>query len=150
MKTDDRTPIEVRGETLAKFKRQDRGKPERVLRVSWEEFEGHPFVRLAVWAEAKAGGYVPLKGGVSVRLSELAGVAGALQEALSRARAARQSSRPPARPSPLRTAPSRRDGAPRLPLPPGGDPRRPWADDLPPATAGGDQEFDEFDSGDPS
>jgi len=51
------------------------------LRVTLDEYEGHPYVQLRAW-ERGAGGWFPTRKGVTVRLRELEAVAEALREAL--------------------------------------------------------------------
>lgn len=56
------------------------------LRVSWAEYEGHPFLSLRVWKKDSSGSWWPDKAkGLTIRLRELAdfidGVAAAVDEA---------------------------------------------------------------------
>ncbi len=64
------SPPEPPGTTLATFERNQGA--ER-LRVSSEEYQGHPFVRLAVWSRnPDTGHWWPMKGkSVSIRMREL-------------------------------------------------------------------------------
>ncbi len=73
-------PVAPRGTKLVAI---PRGTHEE-LRVSLDEYEGHPFVSLRVWARATDGPWLPVAGkGCSVRLRELAEVADALREAIN-------------------------------------------------------------------
>lgn len=76
-------PPEPTGEVVAAFDRPGRGGPDQQLRVTLEEFKGHPFLSIRLWTRDREGGWWPVRGrGVSVRLSEAEGVAEALQVAL--------------------------------------------------------------------
>lgn len=84
-------PPEPSGETLAEFPRRGKYGSEEALRVSLDQFEGHPYISIRVWSrDNRSGQWWPLKGrGVSVRISEAEGVAQALNEALERAQESR-------------------------------------------------------------
>lgn len=56
------------GERLATI---PRGKTEE-LRLAWDEYEGHPYLGLRVWAKLDEGKWIPTKKGLSIRLHELA------------------------------------------------------------------------------
>ncbi len=72
-------PVAPRGTKLAAI---PRGTHEE-LRVSLDEYEGHPFVSLRMWARAADGPWLPVRGkGCTVRLRELEAVADALREAI--------------------------------------------------------------------
>src|SRR5689334_143522 len=84
-------PPDPTGRPLATLQR---GRGEE-LRVSLDEFEGHPFVSLRVWAPGPTGELWPVRGkGVSVRVRELLDVADALREAADLAGGERPTGRP--------------------------------------------------------
>ena len=74
--TQDAEP-ESAGRNLAAIPRG----PAAELRITLDEYEGHPYVQLRAW-ERGAGGWFPTKKGVTVRLRELEAVAEALRGAL--------------------------------------------------------------------
>jgi hypothetical protein len=105
------------GTPLASFPRKGPDGVEQELRVVLDEFEGHPYLALRVWQRDAAGAWWPTKKGVSVRLTEAAGVAGALQRALDLAgkqAAPDQRTERPTRETPPRRHP-RPDGRPGQP-----------------------------------
>jgi hypothetical protein len=71
-------PLE-RGRRLAAFRRGRHGEEE--LRVTLDEYEGHPYVAIRLWVEGEDGTWYPTKKGTSVRMAEcgeLAEVLGAV------------------------------------------------------------------------
>jgi hypothetical protein len=81
--TAEPAPPEPAGETLIEFER-NRG-AER-LRVSLEEYQGHEYVRLQVWARGPSGDWWPVKGKcVTVKLREVDGLVAALRQVEGRA-----------------------------------------------------------------
>ena len=71
-------PPEDRGQRLATLRRMH----GEELRVSIDEYEGHKYVSLRVWAPVMGGPMGPVKNkGLSVRVRELADVADALRQA---------------------------------------------------------------------
>ncbi len=85
---DDRptaTPPAEQGRRLATFDRKGLGDERAELRVSIDEYQGHPYISVRVWTyDARVDGWWPSRKGVSVRLSEAEGVAAALTEAIER------------------------------------------------------------------
>jgi hypothetical protein len=72
------TPPDPTGQLLVAI---SRGETEQ-LRVSLDEFQGHAFVNVRVWAQDRNGGWWPVRGkGVSVRIRELNQVIEALIQA---------------------------------------------------------------------
>ena len=69
------------GDVLATL---DRGRSGDALIVALDEYEGHPFVSLRVWASGEGGARFPTKKGLSIRVAELGRVIAALQEAEAR------------------------------------------------------------------
>jgi hypothetical protein len=138
--TAEPAPPEPAGETLIEFER-NRG-AER-LRVSLEEYQGHEYVRLQVWARGPSGDWWPVKGKcVTVKLREVDGLVAALRQVEGRAdhqASGLQQGRARAVSGlgvggPYQTRSGSRDGG-------GGDPRRPT---LPLGNGGA---FDEFGGG---
>jgi hypothetical protein len=81
--TAEPAPPEPQGETLFEAERSQGA--ER-LRVSFENYEGHPFVRLQVWARNAVGDWWPKPGKcVSIRLREVSGLVEALEQVEERA-----------------------------------------------------------------
>jgi len=74
-------PPEERGKRLATLPRNDRGQPAE-LRITWDEYEGHPYLSLRLWRADDNGDFWPTKTGATVRLRELPEVAEALASAL--------------------------------------------------------------------
>lgn len=71
-----------RGERLATFPRTD----AEELRVTWDQYDGRPYLSLRVWTRNAAGAWWPDKAkGCTVRLRELATFAEAVEAALARA-----------------------------------------------------------------
>ncbi len=71
-------PPKAHGRALASIPRGD-GSAE--LRISLEEFKGHPYVAVGVWERGRRGGWSQAKGKcLSVRLGEVAAVIQALQQ----------------------------------------------------------------------
>ena len=56
------------------------------MRITWDEYQGSPFLGLREWVPG-GGGHYPTKKGVTVRVSELPALANALADALDRAEA---------------------------------------------------------------
>lgn len=76
------TPRET-GRRLVALPRSRRGGPDEELRVSLDEYQGHPYISVRLWTQdARSGAWWPSKKGVSVRLAEAEDVADALREAL--------------------------------------------------------------------
>jgi hypothetical protein len=74
-------PPKAPGRALAAIPRGD-GSAE--LRISLEEFKGHPYVAVGVWERGRRGGWTQAKGKrLSVRLGEVATVIQALQQVLA-------------------------------------------------------------------
>jgi hypothetical protein len=72
------TPPAERGRRLAAI---PRGRDEQ-LRISLDEFNGHPYVAVRVFARGQDGSWWPVRGkGLGIRLRELAEVAEALKRA---------------------------------------------------------------------
>jgi hypothetical protein len=69
-------PLE-RGRRLAAFRRGRHGEEE--LRVTLDEYEGHPYVAIRLWVEGDDGVWYPSRKGTSVRLAE----AGELSDVLA-------------------------------------------------------------------
>src|SRR5690348_455448 len=79
---DGPSPPEPSGEILATLTRRSREGPDQELRVSLEEYNGHPFLRLQLWDRGR-GGWWPLKGkAISVRMDEARAVAEVLLEGI--------------------------------------------------------------------
>ena len=75
------TPPEEQGRRLATLKRP---KDRAEIRLTWCEYEGHPYLNIRVWAEDHDGQLWPQKErGFSIRLRELPDVAEAIAEALA-------------------------------------------------------------------
>ena len=73
------TPPVERGKRLATITRS----PTEELRVSWDAFEGRPYLSIRVWTRSADGGWWPdSKRGMSVRLRELPAFADAVGDAL--------------------------------------------------------------------
>lgn len=86
------TPPEERGRRLATFPRGKEGREG--LRVTWDEYEGHPYLSLRIWTRDDSGGWWPDKHrGVTVRLRELPDLATAIADALDLAEQALPPSR---------------------------------------------------------
>lgn len=85
---DDRptaTPPAEQGRRLATFERKGRGDERSELRVSLDEYQGHPYISVRVWTyDVRVDGWWPSRKGVSVRLSEASGVADTLNEAVEK------------------------------------------------------------------
>ena len=79
-------PPEDKGHRLATLPRNHRGQRSE-LRVSWDSYEGHPYLSLRVWNADDNGDFWPTKTGATVRLRELADFAAAVGEALELAEA---------------------------------------------------------------
>lgn len=74
------TPPPEQGRRLATIQRP---KDDAEIRLSWCEYEGHPYLSIRVWTRGKDGQWWPDKHrGFSVRLRELPTVAEAVAEAL--------------------------------------------------------------------
>ena len=73
---------EERGERLATLSRNEGVE----VRITWDEYQGSPFLGLREWVPG-GGGHYPTKKGVTVRISELPALANALADALDRAEA---------------------------------------------------------------
>jgi hypothetical protein len=71
-------PPEERGRRLATL---PRGKGEEI-RITWDSYEGRPYLSLRVWNQDDNGGWWPTKVGFTVRLRELPEVAAAIAAAL--------------------------------------------------------------------
>lgn len=71
------TPPEPTGEPICHF---DRDRGEKRLEVRLQEYEGHPFVSVRVWARGQDGALWPTKSGLSIRMRELPELVQALQE----------------------------------------------------------------------
>jgi hypothetical protein len=116
-------PPEERGRRLVTL---PRGKGEEI-RITWDCYEGRPYLSLRLWSQDDNGGWWPTKVGFTVRIRELADVACAFAEALDLAEE-HLGSRPPQR--------SQR---------PAGDGRQRWhPSSLPGVSA---EPFDEFKEG---
>lgn len=103
-------PPEPSGELLISFPRPGRGRgPDAELRVSLDEFQGHPFVSVRLWNRGPDGSWYPTKKGCSVRLAEAEDLADVL------AKAAQLAGKPAARPRAASTP--RRGGPARQPEP---------------------------------
>ena len=76
-------PPEERGRRLATL---PRGKGEEI-RITWDSYEGRPYLSLRVWNQDDHGGWWPTKVGFTVRLRELPDVAAAIAEAVDLAEA---------------------------------------------------------------
>jgi hypothetical protein len=72
------TPPPETGRRLLALPRGDREE----LRVTLDEFNGHPYLAVRVWQRDQGGSWWPTRKGVSVRLSEARDVADALSEAV--------------------------------------------------------------------
>jgi hypothetical protein len=116
-------PPEERGRRLATL---PRGKGEEV-RISWDTYEGRPYVSLRLWNQDDSGGWWPTKCGFTVRIRELPEVGEALATALDLAEE-HLGSRPQQRPQR-----------------PAGDGRRPWQPSSLPGMSA--EPFDEFREG---
>jgi hypothetical protein len=90
-------PPAERGQRLATLKRQNRDKPDEELRVSLDQYQGHDFISVRLWAHDPKSGFWPVKGkGISIRLREAEAVSAALLEAI---RLSDQAETQPAAPS---------------------------------------------------
>lgn len=78
-----REPPAERGERLATLPRDG-----VEVRVTWDEYEGRPYLGIREWTLGADGAW-PTKKGVTVRLAELDTLAGAVADALDRAMAHR-------------------------------------------------------------
>jgi hypothetical protein len=87
-------PPEERGRRLATLAR---GKGEEI-RISWDSYEGRPYLSLRLWSQDDGGGWWPTKVGFTVRIRELPDVAAAIAEALDLAEEHLGGSRPQRRP----------------------------------------------------
>jgi hypothetical protein len=106
------TPPAEQGRRLATIPRP---KDDEEIRLSWCEYEGHPYLSVRFWKRGDGGQYWPDKHrGFSVRLRELPDVASAIAEALELAdeHMARQP-RQPARGEAPRDRADGSGGAPR-------------------------------------
>lgn len=79
-------PPEPSGELLVSIAR---GESEQ-LRVSLDEYEGHPFISIRLWAMDRGGAWWPTKKGVTVRVRELGQVITALGKAAKQTGQGRQ------------------------------------------------------------
>ena len=86
------------GRRLATFPR-NQGKEE--LRLGLDNFEGHDYVSLRLWARGDDGSWWPTRKGCSIRLAECAGLA----EALAGVAAERTGGEPRRPPGPTRQRP---------------------------------------------
>src|ERR1700679_3019073 len=74
------TPPPEQGQRLATIPRP---KDDEEIRISWCEYEGHPYLSLRFWKRPDDGQFWPDRHrGFSIRLRELLDVAGAMAEAL--------------------------------------------------------------------
>jgi Transcriptional Coactivator p15 (PC4) len=97
------TAPEERGERLATIPRG----PTEELRVSLDEFNGHPFVSVRLWVLGSDGQHWPTKKGLSIRIRELAEVATALMRARDLVFSATEGSARSEMESPRRSLPAR-------------------------------------------
>lgn len=105
------TPPPEQGRRLAMIPRP---KDDEEIRISWAEYEGHPYLAIRFWRKGDDGQFWPDKHrGFSVRLRELPDVAEAIGEALELAdRHLAERSRQPARSAPARPQPGAADRRP--------------------------------------
>jgi hypothetical protein len=75
-----REPPAERGERLATLARDG-----TEVRVTWDEYEGRPYLGIREWTLGPGGAAWPTKKGITVRLAELGTLAGAVADALDRA-----------------------------------------------------------------
>ncbi len=74
---------EPSGRLLATFERPGRGRgPDTELRVSLDEYMGHPFINMRVWSRGSDGNWYPTRKGLSVKLREAENLAETLGEAV--------------------------------------------------------------------
>lgn len=123
------------GRRLATMPRSTRGGPEQELRVSLDEYQGHPYISIRLWQQdGRSGAWWPLKDkGISVRLREADDVAEAIKLAVRLADG----------PAPA-VAPKRESAGPRRPSTRG---RTAYDHSTLPAQPAGGGEFDEFAGG---
>jgi hypothetical protein len=75
------SPPEEQGRRLATLRRP---KDHAEIRLTWCEYEGHPYLNIRVWAEGHDGQFWPQKErGFSIRLRELPELADAVAEAMA-------------------------------------------------------------------
>jgi hypothetical protein len=70
------------GDLLARFPRKGPRGVEQELRLLLAEYEGHPYLALRLWERDQGGAWWPTRKGVSIRMGEAGGLAGALLAAL--------------------------------------------------------------------
>lgn len=92
------------GRRLASIPRVKRNAPDEELRISLDEYEGHPYVSVRLFArDTRSGEWFPTRKGCSVRIAECEAVASALRKAVGiveSERPARPAPRPPGGPLP--------------------------------------------------
>ena len=59
--------------------------PDEELRISWDEYEGNPYLNLRVWTRNRQGQWWPDRRGCSIRIRELGQVAEAIGVAIDHA-----------------------------------------------------------------
>jgi len=81
---DAQAPPAENGRRLATFDRKGPKGERAELRVSLDEYQGHPYISVRLWTIATwgDGGWFPTRKGISIRLGEAEGVAAALAEAV--------------------------------------------------------------------